>query len=154
MKLHVCLERSVPGLRPVCAGGIGHRKLAGIGNLEAKGTGQVPDGRGSLHAWTGPVLGQELIAAPAAVIEARLRQEAEALLDQKLPPFGTTSIVRLSSGLPVFYTGWLRRLRQRQQTLVPAPVTLAGDYLASPSMEGAIRTGQEAAERILRWLEQ
>lgn len=36
----------------------------------------------------------------------------------------------------------------------PGPIALAGDYLASPSMEGAIRTGEEAAGWVARWLRQ
>ena len=153
VKLHASLELPMAGIRPVCVGGIGHRTLAGIGNLESKHTGQVPEGRGSLHAWTGPWLGQELIDADDHTVETRLRREAELVLGISLPAFDQSSLVRLRAGLPVFQTGWLRRLRQRQQALRPAPITLAGDYLASPSMEGAVRTGQEAAERVLSWFD-
>jgi protoporphyrinogen oxidase len=100
----------------------------------------------------GPLLGRELIEASDVVILGRMRQEAELLLGKPLPDFDATSIVRLPSGLPIFYSGWLRRLRERQRQLQPAAITLAGDYLSCPSMEGAIRTGEQAADRILRWL--
>jgi oxygen-dependent protoporphyrinogen oxidase len=152
VKLHVCLEQPIKGLRPVCLGGVGNASLAGVGTLEAKKSDQVPEGRGSLDAWTGPRLGRELIDAADDTVRARIRQEAETLLGFALPTFGSTSIVRLRCGLPVFYPGWLRLLQERRRSLTPGPITTAGDYLASPSVEGAIRTGEEAAERVLRWL--
>ena len=152
VKLHACLDRSLAEIRPVCTGGIGHQTLAGIGNLESKHSHQVPEGKGSLHAWTGPLLGHELIDSDDDVVESRMRHEAESLLGFSLPQFQQRSLVRLRSGLPIFQVGWFHRLQERQRSLVPAPITLAGDYLASPSMEGAVRTGQEAADRVLSWL--
>ena len=152
VKLHACLESPIKGFRPICQGGVGNASLAGVGTLEAKKSDQVPEGRGSVVAWTGPLLGRELIDAADDTVHVRIRQEAEKLLGFSLPSFGTSSILRLRCGLPVFYPGWLRLLQERRRSLTPAPITLAGDYLASPSMEGAIRTGAEAAERVLQWL--
>ena len=152
VKFHACLERSLAEIRPVCMGGIGHQTLAGIGNLESKRSNQVPEGKGSLHAWTGPLLGHELIDADDDVVETRMRHEAEKMLGISLPQFQQRSLVRLRSGLPIFQVGWFHRLQERQRNLRPAPITLAGDYLASPSMEGAVRTGQEAADRVLLWI--
>lgn len=154
VKLHSCLPESLSGLRPVCTSGLGGKKLAGIGCLESKATHQVPEGKGSLHIWSGPELGLELLEAADDVVRIRLEQEAEKMLGLSLPRSERHSLVRLREGLPIFYPGWLRHLYHRETHLKPASITLAGDYLASPSMEGAVSTGQRAADRVYNWLDQ
>jgi oxygen-dependent protoporphyrinogen oxidase len=85
-------------------------------------------------------------------VRRRLREEAEWLLGERLPASMADSLVRLVEGVPLFHVGWLRRLAAMRAGLRPAPITLAGDYLASPSIEGAVGSGEEAAERIAAWI--
>ena len=152
VKLHLCLEKPLPGLVPCCAIGPGTNPLAGLAVLEQKGTGQAPDGKSGLVLVASPALAYELLSASDEEVERRLVPAAEALTGVKISGVVARSVVRLPEGVPLFYVGWLRELAARRETLAPAQVALAGDYLASPSIEGAVRTGQEAAARVFQWL--
>lgn len=49
---------------------------------------------------------------------------------------------------PLFETGYLRSLAALRPALRPATVDVAGDYLRAPSLEGALASGLEAADRV------
>ena len=151
VKLNLCLERPWPVPEPVCPAGAGAHPLAGIGILEAKGTGQAPAGHGGLGICASPSLSLELLEASDDAVRERLFAEAERLLGARIENVVGESIVRLREGVPLFAVGWVRRLAAMRRTLGPAPIAVAGDYLASPSLEGAVRTGEEAAERVVRF---
>jgi oxygen-dependent protoporphyrinogen oxidase len=152
VKLHLCLERPLPGLVPCCAIGPGTNPLGGLGVLDQKGTGQTPEGKSGLVLVASPALAYELLSASDDEVQRRLLPAAEALSGVRITGVVGRSVVRLPEGVPLFYVGWLRELAARRAKLGPAQVTLAGDYLASPSIEGAVRTGQEAASRVYQWL--
>jgi oxygen-dependent protoporphyrinogen oxidase len=152
VKLHLCLDEPVPEARPLCPAGPGRNALAGIGILEAKKTGQVPEGRGGLNVCASPALAAHLLDETDEVVRTRLWGEAEALLGWRLPPVSGEAIVRMREGVPLFHVGWLKRLEELRWRLRPSSIALAGDYLASPSIEGAVRSGEEAADRVANWL--
>jgi oxygen-dependent protoporphyrinogen oxidase len=152
VKLHLCLEKPLPGLVPCCAIGPGTNPLGGLGVLEQKGTGQAPAGKSGLVLVASPALAFELLSASDEEVERRLVPAAEALAGVRITGVVGRSVVRLPEGVPLFYVGWLRELAELKAKLAPSRVALAGDYLASPSIEGAVRTGQEAAERVCDWL--
>lgn len=149
VKLHVALERPFAEGEPVCPAGPGAHPLAGVAVVEAKGTGQVPDGRGALDVCASPSLSTEILAASDDEVRGRLRAEAARLLGRPVEGVIDEVVVRLAEGIPLFAVGWLRRLRDLRRELVPSRITAAGDYLASPSLEGAVQSGEEAAERLL-----
>jgi protoporphyrinogen/coproporphyrinogen III oxidase len=59
-------------------------------------------------------------------------------------------VQRFEDGCTVFSPGYLRRLRRFDGAWLPAGITLAGDYLVAPTVEGAVRSGQRAARRLLQ----
>ncbi len=152
VKLHLCLEQPLPGLVPCCAIGPGTNPLGGLGVLDQKGTGQAPPGKSGLVLVASPALAYELLSATDDVVESRLVPAAEALTGVRISGIVARSVVRLPEGVPLFYVGWLRELAALKEKLAPAQVALAGDYLSSPSIEGAVRTGQAAAARVCEWL--
>jgi protoporphyrinogen oxidase len=93
-----------------------------------------------------------------ALIEADGRAVFDAIrldLDRAFPHLrGHVTRVRVyrwPEGSAVFYPGYLRRLGAFRGGEVEGdgPVALAGDYLVSPTIEGAVTAGMRAAERIL-----
>ncbi len=151
VKLHVCLERPLAQARPICPAGPGPHALAGIGIVDAKPTSQIPMGRGGLSIVASRTLGASLLEASDDTVADRLFAEAEKLLSRRIDGVLARSVVRLDEAVPIFRVGWLRRLASLRAQLAPTPIALAGDYLASPSVEGAVRSGEIAATRVLAW---
>lgn len=149
VKLHLALAEPLPGARPRCPAGPGEHPLAGVIPLESKRTEQVPDGRGGLVICAAPWLGSQLLAKPDGLVRERLLVEAERLLHRPIGGVLGSSVVRMSEGVPLFAVGWLRRLGERRSRRLPVPVDVAGDWLQSPSVEGAVRSGWAAAARAL-----
>jgi oxygen-dependent protoporphyrinogen oxidase len=57
-------------------------------------------------------------------------------------------IVRWPRYVPLFAPGYSERLRRFRESFPEGPVQVAGDYLRAPWMEGALRSGEHAAERV------
>jgi protoporphyrinogen oxidase len=152
--LHVALAAPAPVPHPVSPVGPGRHPLAGVEPLEIRGTGQVPDGRGGLAVCASPQLGAELLDEPDRPIRSLLLAEAERLLGQPLGDILGWSVVRHRYGVPLFGVGWLRRLHARDAALRARThrvgrIHLAGDWLASPSLEGAVRSALHACATLL-----
>lgn len=124
--------------------------LAAVCVQEEKGTGVALPGRGSLVLVPAPDRAESWAAAePRSVAE-----EAVPVLERLLP--GTRErivearLVRLPAGGFVPYPGYLRHLARYDGSGLPPGVALAGDYLVAPTVEGAVRSGYRAADRISR----
>jgi oxygen-dependent protoporphyrinogen oxidase len=126
--------------------------LAGVSILEAKGTEQAPAGHGGLGICASPSASLDLLERSDEEVSERLFADAERLLGMPIEGVAAGSVVRLREGVPLFAVGWVARLAGLRQRLAPSPIAAAGDYLASPSLEGAVKTGEEAAERVAAWL--
>jgi oxygen-dependent protoporphyrinogen oxidase len=60
-------------------------------------------------------------------------------------------VFRWTHALPEFNVGYLRRLKQfAEGTIETGALVFAGDYIGGPFIEGAITSGLQAAERLLR----
>ena len=57
---------------------------------------------------------------------------------------------RWSEALPRFDVGYVKRLHEFRGHYGDTRVFLAGDYLAGPYIEGAVRSGEAAAEEVIR----
>jgi oxygen-dependent protoporphyrinogen oxidase len=54
--------------------------------------------------------------------------------------------------VPSYPVGRARELAEFRASQPAGPVQLAGDYLCGPLMEGAVRAGEDAADRVTRHL--
>ncbi len=95
-------------------------------------------------------------AAPAADAEnldddtlaEQLQSDAEKLHPELVGQVTERVVVRHAVYTPTFAPGSIRRLARARRHLPTQRVDLAGDHMTAPWVEGAIRSGQQAAERI------
>jgi oxygen-dependent protoporphyrinogen oxidase len=127
-----------------------HEFVAAVAVQENKGVPVSDTERGVLIAFPTPESVPELI-----------EMESREILDRMLPEIAIAfpgiedrviraRAYRWPAGSPVMYPGYLAHLgRFRAGGLESgAPLSMAGDYLYGPSVEGAVVSGFEAAERL------
>lgn len=118
--------------------------------LERKAPGLVPEGGGVLVLYPAPAFAPRVIEAEAGAVADLLLPA----LEQALPGIGArvtrARVYRFPEGGVQFYPGYLEHLRRFDESWLPARLALAGDYLVSPTVEGAVRSGLSAAARLLR----
>ena len=101
-----------------------------------------------------------LMASPLATASNPDDRDLAARLEAEFAPLypgldlevDARRILRWSPYMPAFPAGRARELAAFRASLAPGPVQLAGDYLYGPMMEGAVHAGQEAAARVIDYL--
>ncbi len=135
---------SVPRTEP--AGAV----LAAVCVQEEKGTEVVGPAGGSLVLVPAPAAGERWAgSAPEAALE-----EGLAALREVMPAAAAdveeARLVRLPDAVWVPAPGHFLRAAAFRQESLPPWLTLAGDYLVAPTVEGAVRSGLAAADRVAR----
>jgi len=131
-------------------GGPGRHRVGSVALLPG-GDGRVPVGmQGATVSaegwWSAQLLAEDL---DDDALSDRLWSEGRRLEPSLFPLEDATvaTVVRLPLAVPIFGPGHLTRLRAWAPT---APIALAGDWSYYPCIEGAVRSGQRAADAILR----
>lgn len=113
-----------------------------------KAGGLVPEDRGLLVVFPAPSVAAEWLANPDRV--------SASVVDALGPAFpGLAGRVRMvkvyrhTEGHTEFGPGYLRHLLTYDAAWLPPRLALAGDYLVSPTVEGAAISGERAASRLL-----
>jgi protoporphyrinogen oxidase len=106
----------------------------------------------------GTVPGDAVVVFPApafldrAPTDAELAAAVPRALERALPGLGKATaaveVHRLAGGYRQFPPGYIRRLAASPPPS-PGAIVLAGDYLVAPTVEGAVRSGLAAADRLL-----
>lgn len=123
-------------------------RIAAICVQEEKGTEVTPAGRGALVVMPAPAEGErwaeaepaEALAAALPVLDAVLPLARERVVEARL--------VRLRESTFVPAPGHFGRIAGADMSAIPPRIALAGDYLVAPTVEGAVRSGIRAADRI------
>jgi protoporphyrinogen/coproporphyrinogen III oxidase len=99
-----------------------------------------------------------LLPAPTAVagllersdedIAAALLPDLEAAVPRITRRVTSARVFRFDDAYTIFAPGHVSRLLQFDEAWLPPTVALAGDYLLSPSVEGAMRSGVRAGRRL------
>lgn len=78
--------------------------------------------------------------------------EIERLVPEVRGAVERARVFRFGEGTPLAAPGFIahRAEGRRLADALPAPIALAGDYLTMPILEGAVISGERAAERIVR----
>jgi protoporphyrinogen/coproporphyrinogen III oxidase len=128
-------------------------RVAAIAVQENKSGAVVPAGKGLLLAFATPPAAEELLELePRDVLQHMLPEIVRAFpgVDRQVE---RARVFRWPVGSPTFYPGYLTRLGTfRRSDLEPPTIALAGDYLYGPSVEGAVTSGEVAADRLTRRL--
>jgi protoporphyrinogen oxidase len=127
------------------------RVLEALCVQENKGPGLVPEGKGLLVAFVRPDRVAALLDADGPEVLAAIRPDLDRAFPGRAAHIERVRIYRWREGIPVFYPGFLEHLGSFRAGSAEGdgPIALAGDYLVSPTTEGAVSAGLAAAERIL-----
>jgi protoporphyrinogen oxidase len=112
-----------------------------------KGAGLVPPDRSLLIALGAPAHNESFIAHPETAVE-RMVSAVEVIMPGTRSQILRAKLYRHEQGYPVFYPGYLKHLRAYASLPQTQRVKLAGDYLVSPTVEGAVRSGRRAAQQL------
>jgi oxygen-dependent protoporphyrinogen oxidase len=152
---HVALSR-VPK-SPFAGYGFAGQTMDGVGVLELehlRAPGRCPEGTGMVSVYFTDTPAFHCLEQSDADLESRAVQ----VVEQTFPDVANTTlfvhIIRWETGIAVFPVGRLTQMTKirRQLAQWDGPVDLCGDYLDGLSSEGALRTGQQAAERLAQRL--
>ena len=133
----ISIPRHEPGsdLVAVC---VQHQKTAGL----------VPEDRSLLLCLGAPAVNAALLAQPEIAVD-RMIAAVKKLLPDTRQRITYAKLYRHEDGYPLFYPGYLQHLRTFPRSGAQTQrVVLAGDYLVSPTVEGAIRSGERAAAQL------
>ncbi|HEV2860027.1 MAG TPA: NAD(P)/FAD-dependent oxidoreductase [Pyrinomonadaceae bacterium] len=148
---HVALRR--PPRAPFAGYGFAGPVEEGVGVLELehlRAPGRCPDGKGMVSVYFTDTPGFRCLEAP----DEELRRRAVELVERTFPESaGETMfvhLVRWETGIALFPKGRLTEVVGLRRRLAgwDAPLDLCGDYLDGLSSEGALRTGEQAADRL------
>ena len=109
------------------------------------------EGKGLLVAFVRPECVAPLLDADGPDVLASIRPDLDRAFPGRAGRIERVRIYRWREGIPVFYPGFLAHLGLFRDGSVErdGAVALAGDYLVSPTMEGAVSAGLAAADRVL-----
>jgi oxygen-dependent protoporphyrinogen oxidase len=105
-------------------------------------------------AWPTPDAITRLSGNAAHEIVAAMMPEIEQLVPEVRDAVETGRVVRFDEGSALASPGFLshRRRGRALAAALDAPIALAGDYLTMPFVEGAVVSGERAADQIVRRL--
>ena len=125
----------------------------GVGAFELEHTrapGRCPPRTGMVSVYFVPAAGWSPLEAPDAELTAKAIAAVESAFPECRGRTLFVHIVRWDAGVAVFPVGRFREMAALRRGLAnwDAPVDLCGDYLDGLSSEGALATGEQAADRL------
>ena len=133
--------------------------IAGASVRSKKAPSETPPGKDVISLFPSSNFSQKLEHKSDEQITAAILSQLESL-----PPFAgqrlgdallSSHVVRLQQALPLFDVGYIRRLQHFQEDLVktlPPGLFFAGDFLETPSIEGAIVSGENVLPDLIKFI--
>jgi protoporphyrinogen/coproporphyrinogen III oxidase len=110
---------------------------------------RAPDGYVSLRAFVGGSLQPEFFEDDDATMEKNVRDELASLLGVKAQPI-FSCIRRHPNSMPQYHVGHQKRIERIETGLSELPaIALAGSAYHGVGISDCVRTGEEAAEKVL-----
>ncbi|MDQ1707077.1 MAG: protoporphyrinogen/coproporphyrinogen oxidase [Pyrinomonadaceae bacterium] len=117
-----------------------------------KFAGRAPDGQVLLRAFVGGALQPEMFQLSDEELLARVRADLRDLLGVENAPL-FAEVARWERSMPQYHLGHLERVKRIEERVSSLPgLTLAGNAYSGPGIPDCIRSGESAAEAILRAL--
>lgn len=115
-----------------------------------KAAGLIQHGKEAIVAFPAPALARQIVdLEPPAVVERLLPS-----IDQVFPGIRSrilrARVNRFPEGYTLFWPGYIEHLLRYDPDWLPRSLVLAGDYLVSPTVEGAVISGKRAASLLRR----
>lgn len=110
-----------------------------------------PPDRDVILAWPTPRAIHQLAGSPSPRIASAMLPEIEALVPEVQGHVVRARVYRFDEGTPLASPGFAAdraRGRALAEGISALPVALAGDYLTAPMIEGAVASGERAAELL------
>jgi len=131
---------------------IENRKIMACTFSSLKYPGRAPDGHVLLRAFVGGSLQQELFNDDDATIERNVRKELANLLGVKAEP-NFSRIWRHPNSMPQYHVGHQGGIKRIESALSRFPtLALAGSAYHGVGISDCVRTGEEAAEAVIKAL--
>ena len=125
------------------------RALAAVCVEERKAPGLVAPGRGLLVAYPAPAVAERVAAAPAGAVVDGVLEALERVFPRLRAQVIRARVNRVPAGSTVFAAGHFAHIARLEAAWLGPRLALAGDYLVAPTVEGAVRSGLAAADRLL-----
>jgi oxygen-dependent protoporphyrinogen oxidase len=126
------------------------RRILAATFSSVKFEGRAPEGVVLLRAFVGGRLQAELAALPDEALERAARQELGELLGIRGNPL-YAAVHRHAGAMPQYEVGHVERVRSIQAAAFRHPgLTLAGNWLHGVGIPDCVRSGEEAADALLR----
>jgi len=109
----------------------------------------VPEGGDVVVAFPAPRIAAQIAASSPETVVDRLLPALETLLGPLESSIVAAKVYRHESGYTQVWPGYLRHLASWDRALLPPRVEIAGDWRVTPTVEGAVRSGEEAAGGLL-----
>ena len=125
--------------------------LAAVCVQGEKETGVIRPGHGALVLVPAPAEAERWAVGEPAEVLARALPALDQLLPGARDRIAEARLVRIPAGGFIPYPGYFTRLAgydEAARESLPARLALAGDWLVAPTVEGAVRGGLAAADRI------
>jgi oxygen-dependent protoporphyrinogen oxidase len=125
------------------------RKIMACTFSSLKYPGRAADGHVLLRAFVGGSLQPELLQDDDATMEKHVRDELSSLLGVKAQPL-FSRIWRYPNSMPQYHVGHQERIRKIEAAIGTLPgLALAGSAYHGVGIADCVRTGEEAAEKVV-----
>jgi oxygen-dependent protoporphyrinogen oxidase len=113
--------------------------------------GRAPEDKILLRAFVGGSLQADLFNYDDATMEKKVREELAALLGVKTVPL-FTRVWRHPNSMPQYHVGHEKRIQKIESALRAFPtLPLAGSAYHGVGISDCVRTGEEAAEKVIKY---
>ena len=130
-----------------------HRKIMACTFSSLKYPGRAPNSHILLRAFVGGALQPELFGDDDATMEKNVREDLASLLGLRAQPI-FTRVWRHRNSMPQYHVGHKDRIKRIEGSLSQLPtLALAGSAYHGVGIADCVRTGEEAAEKLVGYLE-